>query len=109
MAKGFVVGMQFEALFQDDLFFQLAKHANKMAERLAEIILENGYKFYAKPYTNQVFPIFPNALLKKMEEQFVYEFQEKMDEENSAVRFVTSWATTKESVEALDEFLKTNK
>ncbi len=109
MAKGFVVGMQFEALFQDDLFFQLAKHANKMAERLSEIILENGYKFYAKPYTNQVFPIFPNALLKKMEEQFVYEFQEKMDEENSAVRFVTSWATTKESVEALDEFLKTNK
>ncbi len=109
MAKGFVVGMQFEALFQDDLFFQLAKHANVMAERLAEIILENGYKFYAKPYTNQVFPIFPNALLKKMEEQFVYEFQEKMDEENSAVRFVTSWATTKESVEALDGFLKTNK
>ena len=109
MAKGFVTGMQFEVLFQDNLFFELATHANEMAERLAEIIKENGYQFYAKPYTNQVFPIFPDELLKKLSKEFVYELTEKVDEENSAVRFVTSWATTKESVEALDEFLKANK
>lgn len=109
MAKGFVTGMQFEVLFQDNLFFELATHANEMAERLAEIILENGYKFYAKPYTNQVFPIFPDELLEKLSKEFVYEFTEKIDAENTAVRFVTSWATTKESVEALDEFLKSNK
>ncbi len=108
MAKGFIVGIQFEALFQDNLFFELATHANLMAERLAEIIKQNNYDFYAKPYTNQVFPIFPDLLLDKISEKFVYEFIERIDKDNSAVRFVTSWATTKESVEALDEFLKSN-
>lgn len=106
MAKGFLLGIQFEALFEDDLFFELAHHANKMAERLAEIIKDNGYEFYAKPYTNQVFPIFSNKLLEKISEKFVYELIEKIDKDNSAVRFVTSWATEEDSVEALDEFLK---
>lgn len=109
MAKGFLLGIQFEALFQDNLYFELAQHANEMAERLGEIIDEYGYEFYAKQYTNQVFPIFPDILLEKMEEKFVYEFIEKVDNHNSAVRFVTSWATPKESVEALEEFLKSNK
>lgn len=109
MAKGFVLGIQFEALFQDNLFFDLAVHANEMAERLAEIIEQFGYSFLAKPYTNQVFPIFPDLLLEKMSENFVYEFIEKVDSNNSAVRFVTSWATPKESVEALESFLKSNK
>lgn len=106
MAKGFLLGIQFEALFEDNLFFELAQHANKMAERLAEIIKDNGYEFYANPYTNQVFPIFSNKLLEKISEKFVYELIEKIDNDNSAVRFVTSWATESESVEALDEFLK---
>lgn len=106
MAKGFLLGIQFEALFEDNLFFELAQHANSMAERLAEIITNHGYSFYAKPYTNQVFPIFSDELLEKISEKFVYEFIEKIDSDKSAVRFVTSWATTEESVEALDEFLK---
>lgn len=108
MAKGFVAGIQFEALFQDNLYFELASHANEMAERLAEIIDEFDYEFYAKPCTNQVFPIFPDLLLEKLSQKFIYEFIEKIDNDNSAVRFVTSWATTKESVEALREFLKSN-
>lgn len=109
MAKGYLMGIQFEALFEDNLYFELAQHANEMAERLAEIIEKYGYEFYAKPYTNQVFPIFSDNLLEKMSEKFVYEFIEKVDNDNSAVRFVTSWATPKESVEALEEFLKSNK
>lgn len=109
MAKGYLMGIQFEALFEDNLYFELAQHANEMAERLAEIIDKYGYEFYAKPYTNQVFPIFSDNLLEKMSEKFVYEFIEKVDNDNSAVRFVTSWATPKESVEALEEFLKSNK
>lgn len=108
-AKGFVLGIQFEALFQDDLYFQLARHANEMAERLAAIIKEAGYKFYAEPCTNQVFAIFPDALLEKMEKEFVYEFTDKVDENNTAVRFVTSWATKEETVEALQSFLNKNK
>ncbi len=107
MAKGFVLGIQFEALFQDNLFFELAKHANEMAEKLAQIIKQNGYSFYAKPFTNQVFPIFPDVLLEKLSKEFIYEFAEKVDDSNTAIRFVTSWATPRESVEALEEFLKT--
>ena len=109
MAKGFLLGIQFEALFEDNLYFELAQHANKMAERLGEIINEYGFEFYEKPYTNQVFPILPDNLFEKLSKEFVYEFIEKIDNDNSAVRFVTSWATSKESVEALDVFLKSNK
>lgn len=108
-AKGFVLGMQFEVLFEDDLFFELARHANNMAERLAEVIEEAGYKFYAEPCTNQVFAIFPDLLLKEMEKEFVYEFTDKVDKDNTAIRFVTSWATKLEAVEALGKFLQENK
>jgi threonine aldolase len=108
-AKGFVLGIQFEALFQDNLYFELARHANEMAERLGSIIQETGYKFYAEPYTNQIFPIFPDTLLEKMEKEFVYEFIDKVDENNTAVRFVTSWATKIEAVEALKDFFNKNK
>lgn len=108
-AKGFVLGIQFEALFQDDLYFELARHANEMAERLGSIIQEAGYKFHTEPYTNQIFPIFPDTLLEKMEKEFVYEFIDKVDENNTAVRFVTSWATKIEAVEALRDFLSKNK
>lgn len=108
MAKGFLLGIQFEALFEDNLFFELAEHANIMAERLAKIIDKYNYEFYAKPCTNQVFPIFPDILLEKMSTKFIYEFIEKVDIYNSAIRFVTSWATPEESVEAMESFLSSN-
>ena len=108
LAKGFVLGIQFEALFEDDLYFELATHANKMAEKVANIIKEYGYNFYVEPYSNQLFPIFPNYLLEKMEKEFVYSVQTKINEDLTAVRFVTSFATKEESVEALREFFKKN-
>lgn len=100
MAKGFVLGIQFEALFQDGLYFELAKHANNMAEELAEIILNNGYKFLIEPFSNQLFPIFPNKVLDKLKDEFIYSVHQVIDEDNTAIRLVTSWATEKESVEA---------
>ncbi len=106
MAKGFVLGIQFEALFQNNLFFELADHANKMAESLGEIIKEKGYKFLIEPYTNQLFPILPNKILKKMEDEFIFLYYEKVDEDNTAIRLVTSWATGSESVDAFRDFLK---
>lgn len=108
MAKGFVMGIQFEALFQDNLYFELSKHANEMAEKLVSIIEEFGYSFYTKPYTNQVFPIFPIELIDELSKEFMYEFHEKIDNKNAAVRFVTSWATKLESINALRDFLKRN-
>lgn len=106
MAKGFVVGIQFEALFQDNLFFELGSHANEMAEKITKVLKEGGYSFYAPPCTNQLFPILPNDVLEKLSEEFQYSVQANVDNEHSAVRFVTSWATTQESVDALCEFLR---
>ena len=108
MAKGFVMGIQFEVLFKDNLFFELAKHANEMAEQLAEVITKHGFDFYVEHASNQVFPIFPNDLLAKMEKEFVYLVQYKIDEYNSVVRFVTSWATDHESIDAFKAFLEKN-
>ena len=104
MAKGFVAGIQFEALFQDNLFFELAAHANEMAEKIATELKKCGYSFYVPPCTNQLFPVLPNDLIEKLSEQFLFSIQAKVDKEHSAIRFVTSWATTQKSVDSLREF-----
>lgn len=106
MAKGFVTGIQFETLFEDDLFFSLANHANKMAEKIANSLEELGYSFYTPPMTNQLFPILSNDILENLSKEFLYSIEARVDEDNSAVRFVTSWATTEESVNKLVNFFK---
>lgn len=104
LAKGFLLGAQFEALFEDNLFFELASHANNMAEKIANIFVDAGIKFYTEPLSNQLFPIFSNDLIEKMSKEFSFSEQKKIDEENTVVRLVTSWATTEESVDALRRF-----
>lgn len=101
MAKGFVIGIQFEALFENDLFFELGARANHLAMKIAETLKQCGYSFYVPACTNQLFPILPNSIIEKLSEKFLFSVQTKVDEEYSAVRFVTSWATTQESVEEL--------
>ena len=109
MAKGFVLGLQFEELFRDNLYFELASHANKMAKVIATTIIECGYDFYARPSTNQLFPILPNKLLKELSKEFGFIVIDKLDDNNSVVRLVTSWATSTESVEQLCRFIKEHK
>ncbi|NLK74724.1 MAG: low specificity L-threonine aldolase [Clostridiales bacterium] len=106
LAKGFVVGIQFEALFQDNLYFELGAHANRMANQLAVVIKDYGYKFYAEQCTNQIFVIFPNDIVDKLSRKFSFEIQDKLDEENTLIRLVTSWATSQESVDAFCNYLK---
>ncbi|HHX11379.1 MAG TPA: aminotransferase class V-fold PLP-dependent enzyme [Clostridiales bacterium] len=101
MAKGFVMGIQFEALFQDDLYFELGKHANLMAEKIGASFMDCGYGFYAPAQTNQLFPILTNDMIEKLSKKFLFSIQKKIDESHSAVRFDTSWATSEESVNAL--------
>lgn len=105
MAKGFVMGIQFEALFQDDLFFRLAGHANKMAERIARALKEKGYSFYVEPCTNQLFPILPYHTLEQLAKNFNFSIQEKINEDKTVIRLVTSWATSQDGVDSLIEFL----
>lgn len=108
MAKGFVLGVQFEELFRDNLYFTLSKHSNEMAKKIAEVINECGYSFYATPGTNQLFPIIPNTLLDILSRDFSYMIDHKVDDNNSVVRFVTSWATKSEAVERLCEFFRSH-
>ncbi|MBP1578030.1 MAG: aminotransferase class I/II-fold pyridoxal phosphate-dependent enzyme [Oscillospiraceae bacterium] len=103
LAKGRLLGLQFEALFTNDLYFDLARHANEAAKKLANGIAALGYKFAAKPVTNQIFPIFPKSIIKQLETEYLFEFNSHYDEENDVVRFCTSWAT---DMDKIDEFLK---
>ncbi|SHO43443.1 threonine aldolase family protein [Anaerocolumna xylanovorans] len=105
MAKGFVAGIQFEALFSDGLFFELGEHANEMAGRIRDTLKALKVEFLAPPVSNQLFPILPDEFLEELKEEFAFSVQKKMENDKSAVRFVTSWATTPESVEALCGFL----
>ena len=106
LAKGFITGIQFEVLFEDNLFFELASTAIQRAELLSDVIKKHGYKLYVESVTNQVFAIFPNDVIKNMEKGFLFEEEKIIDEYNTAIRFVTSWATDKSSIEALDQYLK---
>ncbi len=106
LAKGWLLGQQFEALFEDGLYFKISRYANALADRLRETLASLGYALYLPGTTNQVFAVLPNALLDKLSEEFTFMLQEKMNEDCSAVRFCTSWATTEESIDALCEALK---
>lgn len=98
LAKGRLLGIQFLELFKDDLYFNLAKHANDMANILNEGIKKAGYEFLIDSPSNQIFPILPNKLIEKLLKNFSFYVWEKVDEDNSAIRLVTSWATNIENV-----------
>lgn len=103
LAKGWLLSIQFEELFQNNLFYDMAAHSNKMASILRKGIADLGYTFYSDSQTNQLFPIFPEEVIKHLEKNFVFSLQEKLDDDRSAIRLVTSWATKEEGV---DSFLR---
>jgi threonine aldolase len=105
MAKGRVLGAQFAALFRDGLFFDLARHANKMAYKLADAIRERGFEFLTDSPSNQIFPIFPTEVIEKMLLKFDFYLWQKIDGQQSAVRLVTSWATPETAVDSFIEEL----
>lgn len=108
LAKGRLLGIQFLELFRDDLYFELARHSNRMADMLREAIAERGHAFLTDSPSNQVFPILPNKLIEKLQETFDFYIWSKVDEERSSVRLVTSWATRQESIKDFIRILKEN-
>jgi threonine aldolase len=100
LAKGKLLGIQFLELFRDNLFFELAQHANRMATMMAIEISQAGYSFLTKPVSNQIFPVLPNTLIEKLGEKYDFHVWAKTDAEHSAIRLVTSWATKEEAVAA---------
>lgn len=102
LAKGRLLGIQFETLFSDGLYTDLGRHANAMAGKLKAGIKEAGYGFLVDSYTNQQFPIFPDEVISKLSGKYGFSFWEKRGEASSAIRLVTSWMTKEENV---DRFL----
>lgn len=101
LAKGRLLGIQFDVLFTDDLYFKVAKHADDLAMRLKRAFVEKGYKLRYDSYTNQQFPILPDEHVEILKEKYSFAIWEKVSATHSAVRFCTSWATKEEFVEEL--------
>ncbi|WP_427050743.1 threonine aldolase family protein [Paenibacillus sp. TC-CSREp1] len=101
LAKGRLLGIQFETLFEDGLYLEISKHAVDMAVRIHDTLEQHGVQFLYSSPTNQQFPILPDSLLEQLSNQYTFTFWEKVDASRSAVRFCTSWATRVENVDAL--------
>lgn len=105
LAKGMVVGAQFEALFEDGLYFVLATHANVMAERLRAILQQAGVPLVVDSPSNQVFPVLPDAVVKRLQEQVEFETWERRGDGTTVIRLMTSWATPESTIEAFAKIL----
>lgn len=98
LAKGRILGVQFLELFRSTLFFDLGRHANKMAQILAASITGAGFKLAAAAETNQVFAILPNTLIRRLQGKFQFYVWENVEDDQAVVRLVTSWATNESQV-----------
>ncbi|MGX8705136.1 MAG: threonine aldolase family protein [bacterium] len=106
LAKGRLLGVQFETAFEGDLYMDMARHAIALALRLREALTDMGVPFMIDSPTNQQFPIFPDALLEQLRQDFSYATIQRIDPDHTAIRFCTSWATREEDVEALIEAIR---
>ena len=100
-AKGRLLGIQFDTLFTDGLYFEISKNAIEKSELMKEIFKEKGYSFYMETSTNQQFILLENSQMEALKEKVAFSFWERTDENHSVVRFATSWATTDEDIEQL--------
>lgn len=105
LAKGRLLGIQFDTLFTDDLYFKISRHAIDMAEKMKAIFAAKGYKFYLESPTNQQFIILDNERMENLKNHVAFSFWEKLDDTHTVVRFATSWSTTDDDLKALKEAL----
>lgn len=98
LAKGRLLGIQFDTLFTDDLYFEISRHAIRMAELLKNGFQERGYSFYSDSPTNQQFIILSLDEISKLKEKVSFDYWDRIDESHQVVRFDTSWATKEEDV-----------
>lgn len=105
LAKGRLLGIQFDTLFTDDLYFDISRHAILMADELKAIFRERGFTFYLESPTNQQFVILENGQMEKLQKLVGFSFWERYDESHTVVRFATSWSTKKEDLDTLKDLL----
>ena len=100
LAKGRLLGVQFKAILENNLYFDLARHANDLAFRLRDGITALGYAFPVPSPSNQQFPVLPNTVVSRLQEMgYEFEIDHAVDQENTCIRLVTSWATPEQAVE----------
>ncbi|UHG94280.1 threonine aldolase family protein [Spirosoma oryzicola] len=102
LAKGRLLGIQFKALFTDNLFFEIGAHVNRMAAKLVVAFSQLGYSFLTKSSTNQIFPILSIQVIQELQAKYDFYVWQKIDDQQAAIRLVTSWATQEAVV---DQFI----
>ena len=105
LAKGRLLGIQFDTLFSDNLYLDNGRHAIRMANLLKKAFEERGYTFYLSTPTNQIFIILENNQVETLKKKVAFSFWEKLDDNHTVVRFATSWATKEEDVKQLISIL----
>lgn len=105
LAKGRLLGAQFDTLFTDDLYFKISAHAILMAEKLKKGFQERNYTFYLNSPTNQQFILFTNEEVERFKDKVGFDLWEQVDETHRVVRFATSWATKEEDIDSLMRIL----
>ena len=103
LAKGRLIGIQFDRLFTDNLYFDLSRHAINMAMKMKKMFAEKGYKFFIDSPTNQQFIIISNDEVERISQKVIFTHWGPADQNNTICRFVTSWATTEESLKELEK------
>ena len=106
LAKGRLLGIQFECLFENGAYLEISRHAVTLAMHLRRAFEEKGWKLLYDSQTNQQFPIVPNDVLQSLQQKYTFSHWQDIDETHTAVRFCTSWATKEENVEALISDIK---
>ena len=106
LAKGRLLGIQFLELMKNDLYLQLAAYANAKAMLVKSAFSEIGCTFLNDTFTNQIFPVLSKEQVKKLSENFEFYQWKKLDNEQIAIRVITSWATNEEAVEKFAEEIK---
>lgn len=106
LAKGRLLGIQFDELFKDDRYIDIARPAILYADQIRDYLKQNGYQLYGSSPTNQIFFIIENQQLARLEKQVAFSFWEKYDETHTIIRFATSWATQKQDVDQLCKLMR---
>ena len=101
LAKGRLLGVQFDALMEGGLYFSISAHAARLAKKLQDCFASLGYDFFMTPQTNQLFPILPGSVRQALAEKYTFIEMDWVNEEMRVCRFCTSWATLEENVDAL--------
>lgn len=109
LAKGWLLGLQFEALLEDGLYFRIAQKANDQADRIRKTLEEVAIPMLVPGSTNQIFPILPVSTLKNLSQKVLYTDMGPVDETHRAIRLCTSWSTGDEAVEELCRLLEAAK